>query len=98
MQPWHSQDRHVVRVEWGSAGAEALTRYAVRSGAAVCAVVVDVLSFTTCVSVGVDAGMRMHPCRWKDETADAYAREHGAVLARPRTNTRVDGGISLSPS
>jgi 2-phosphosulfolactate phosphatase len=98
MQPWHSQDRHVVRVEWGPAGAEALTRYAVRSGAVVCAVVVDVLSFTTCVSVGVDAGMRVHPYRWKDESAQAYAHSQGAVLARPRSATRVDGGISLSPS
>ena len=42
--PWHSQNGHVVRLEWGPTGAEALTRYAVASGAAVTAVVVDVLS------------------------------------------------------
>jgi 2-phosphosulfolactate phosphatase len=98
MQPWHSQDRHVVRVEWGPTGAEALTTYAVRSGAAVAAVVVDVLSFTTCVSVGVDAGMRVHPYRWKDGSARAYAHERGAVLAQPRSRARTEGGISLSPS
>ncbi len=98
MQPWHSQDRHVVRVEWGPTGAEALTRYAVRSGAAVAAVVVDVLSFTTCVSVGVDRGMRVHPYRWWDDTARAYADERGAVLAQPRSRARSQGGISLSPS
>jgi 2-phosphosulfolactate phosphatase len=98
MQPWHSQDRQVVRVEWGPTGAEALTRYAVESGAAVAAVVVDVLSFTTCVSVGVDAGMHVHPYPWKDETAQAYAHERGAVLALPRSRARIEGGISLSPS
>jgi 2-phosphosulfolactate phosphatase len=97
MQPWHSQDRHVVRVEWGATGAESLTTYAVRSGAAVCAVVVDVLSFTTFVSVAMDAGMRVHPYRWNDGTADAYAGVHGAVLARPRSATRLGGGVSLSP-
>ena len=98
MKPWHSQARHVVRVEWGPTGAESLTTYAVRSGAAVVAVVVDVLSFTTCVSVGVDAGMRVHPYRWKDETAQAYADQHGAALAKPRSQTRTEGAVSLSPS
>ena len=98
MQPWHSQDHHVVRVEWGPAGSESLTRYAVRSGAAVCAVVVDVLSFTTCVSVAVDSGMRVHPYRWKDASAETYAREQGAVLARTRSQARSEGGISLSPN
>ncbi|GAA5019864.1 hypothetical protein GCM10023258_07880 [Terrabacter aeriphilus] len=95
---WHSQDRHVVRFEWGAAGAEALTRYAVASGSPVCAVVVDVLSFTTCVSVAVDAGVRVHPYRWKDATAEAFAAERGAVLAVPRPVGRATGGISLSPS
>ncbi|WP_311769413.1 hypothetical protein [Humibacillus xanthopallidus] len=57
--PWHSQDGHVVRLEWGPTGAEALTRYAVASRAAVTAVVIDVLSFTTCVSVAADAAI---PC------------------------------------
>ncbi|MGW5241125.1 2-phosphosulfolactate phosphatase [Monashia sp. NPDC004114] len=98
MHAWHSQDHHVVRVEWGPTGAEGLTAYAVRSGAAVAAVVVDVLSFTTCVSVGVDAGMRVHPYRWKDETAQAYADSRRAVLAQPRSRARTKGGISLSPS
>jgi len=98
MQPWHSQDRHVVRLDWGPAGAELLTRYAVASGAAVSALVVDVLSFTTCVTVGVDAGMRIHPYRWRDQTAAAYAREHGATLAKPRSQTGPEAGISLSPS
>jgi len=98
MKPWHSQDRHVVRLDWGPLAAEALTTYAVAAGSPVCAVVVDVLSFTTCVSVAVDAGIRVHPYRWKDESAQVFADECGATLARTRSATRVEGGVSLSPA
>jgi 2-phosphosulfolactate phosphatase len=98
MHPWHSQDRHVVRLDWGPTAAEALTRYAVAAGSPVCAVVVDVLSFTTCVSVAVDAGIRVHPYRGKDESARAFAEERGATLARTRSQTRAEGGVSLSPA
>ena len=98
MHPWHSQDRHVVRLDWGPTAAEALTRYAVAAGSPVCAVVVDVLSFTTCVSVAADAGIRVHPYRWKDESARAFAEERGATLARTRSATRTEGGVSLSPA
>lgn len=94
----HSQDRHVVRLDWGPSGAEALTSYAVAAGSPVCAVVVDVLSFTTCVSVAVDAGIRVHPYRWNDESAQAFADDRGAVLARSRSATRAEGGVSLSPA
>jgi 2-phosphosulfolactate phosphatase len=98
MQPWHSQDPHVVRLDWGPTGAESLTTYAVAAGSPVCAVVVDVLSFTTCVSVAADAGTTVHPYRWKDDSARAFADERGATLAVPRSRSRTDGGVSLSPS
>ena len=98
MQPWHSQDRHVVRLDWGPTAAESLTAYAVAAGSPVCAVVVDVLSFTTCVSVAADAGTTVHPYRWKDDTAQAFAEQRGATLAVPRSRSRTDGGVSLSPS
>src|SRR6478735_2773338 len=98
MQPWHAQDRHVVRLDWGPGAAEAQTAYAVAAGSPVCAVVVDVLSFTTCVSVAVDAGVRVHPYRWKDGSARAFADGIGATLARGRSEARVDGGVSLSPA
>ena len=105
-RPWHSQDAHVVRLEWGPTGAEALTRYAVASGAAVTAVVIDVLSFTTCVSVAADEGITVHPFRWKDASAAAHAEQLGAVLAVPRSQARAAGvgddahgqpPVSLSP-
>jgi 2-phosphosulfolactate phosphatase len=98
MQPWHSQDRHVVRLDWGPTAAEGLTTYAVAAGSPVCAVVVDVLSFTTCVSVAVDGGTTVHPYPWKDDSAEAFAAARGATLAVPRSRSRHGGGVSLSPS
>jgi 2-phosphosulfolactate phosphatase len=105
-RPWHSQDGHVVRLEWGPTGAEALTRYAVQSGAGVTAVVIDVLSFTTCVSVAADAGITVHPYRWNDDSAGAHAERLGATLAMARSQARATASgdpahsrapISLSP-
>lgn len=98
MHPWHSQDQHVVRLDWGPTAGEALTTYAVAAGSPVCAVVVDVLSFTTCVSVAADAGTRVHPYPWKDDSARVFADERGATLAVPRSTSRADGGVSLSPT
>lgn len=76
----------VVRLEWGPTGAAAV--------AAPLTVVVDVLSFTTTLSVAVERGMTVYPFRWKDERAAAYAAQRDAVLARGRCEW---GGPSLSP-
>ncbi|MCU1537889.1 MAG: hypothetical protein JWP82_2240 [Humibacillus sp.] len=102
VQPWHSQDAHVVRLDWGPGAASALTRYAVVSGASVTAVVVDVLSFTTSVSVAADAGTVVHPYPWDDDSAGAFAKGLGATLAAPRSRARAEGAavpgrVSLSP-
>ncbi|MEO6997824.1 MAG: 2-phosphosulfolactate phosphatase [Terracoccus sp.] len=92
----HSQDRHPVRLEWGAEGALALTRYAVERGASVYAVVVDVLSFTTSVTVAADGGLTVLPYRWSHDGARDFATQRSAVLAQPRSQTR-NGGVSLSP-
>lgn len=76
----------VVRFEWGPTGAAAV--------AAPVTVVVDVLSFTTTLTVALDRGIVVHPFRWRDQRAAAYAAERGAVLATGRS--RRDG-VSLSP-
>ena len=75
-----------VRFEWGPTGAAAVV--------APVTVVVDVLSFTTTLSVAVERGMTVYPFRWKDERAEAYAEQRGAVLARGRS---LRDGVSLSP-
>lgn len=81
------QQPYDIRCEWGLRGAEVL--------APVCdaIVVVDVLSFTTAVSVAVNRGGVVFPYRWKDDSRIAFANEVGAVLAGPRGA----GTYSLSP-
>ena len=59
--------------------------------------VVDVLSFTTAVTVAVDAGIEVLPYRWRDESARDFAEQHGAALAVGRSQAG-DDGISLSPA
>lgn len=91
--PAHRQHRHAVRLEWGPTGAAAI------AADADIAVVVDVLSFTTTLTVALDRGITVLPFRWKDERAAAYADEHGAVLAVGRLEARQgQGGVSLSPA
>lgn len=84
----HRQLPFTVRFEWGLDGA-----MAVAPGAEL-AVVVDVLCFTTCVSVAVDRGAEVLPYHWKDSTAADFAAEQEAVLAGRRGGT----GVSLSPA
>jgi 2-phosphosulfolactate phosphatase len=68
----------------------------VAPGAAVVAVV-DVLSFTTALSVAVDGGIAVRPYRWRDESAERVARESDAVLAVGRSQAVQPGQVSLSP-
>jgi 2-phosphosulfolactate phosphatase len=85
--PAHRQAAYDVRFDWGPTGAAAI--------AAPLTVVVDVLSFTTTLSVAVERGMTVYPFRWRDERAAAYAEERDAVLATGRSRR---GGVSLSPA
>jgi 2-phosphosulfolactate phosphatase len=57
-------------------------------------VVVDVLSFTTCVEIAVSRGATVYPFPSKRDGAAAFARETGAELAGPRGAAR----FSLSPT
>ena len=58
--------------------------------------VVDVLSFTTAVTVAADLGIDVYPYRWRDESAVAYAKQYDAVLAVGRSEAGP-GDVSLSP-
>ncbi|MBZ5741231.1 2-phosphosulfolactate phosphatase [Nocardioides mangrovi] len=80
-----------VHVEWGPTGAAA----SIRPGGV--AVVVDVLSFTTTLTVAVERGMTVYPFRWADVRATTYARTRDAVLAVGRRAAHP-GEVSLSPS
>jgi 2-phosphosulfolactate phosphatase len=84
----HRQLPYTVRFDWGTDGART-----VAPGADL-AVVVDVLSFSTCVSVALDRGAEVFPYPWRDTSAEDFAAHHGATLAGPRDG----GGLSLSPA
>ncbi len=90
MIPGHGQRSYTVRVDWGLDGAKAV------ADTADIAVVVDVLSFTTTLSVALDAGTVVLPYSWNDESAAVFARQQGAVLAVGRAGAGP-GQISLSP-
>lgn len=77
------------RFDWGLTGATNLA-----SDVAIVAVI-DVLSFTTTLTVAVDNGIEVFPFRWRDERAHAFATEHDAVLAVGRSQAGP-GQISLS--
>lgn len=87
---WFRQDKYEIRLEWGLSAVEHLAREVD------CAVIIDVMSFSTCVSLAVDNGARIYPYPWKDESATEYARKIGAKTASPDRRFS-DEGYSLSP-
>lgn len=98
--PAHTQGEYAVRCEWGPVGATAIVA---DLGPRDLAVVVDVLSFSTTVTVAVAAGATVWPYRWKDDRAAAFAAEQDAVLAVGRLEARTPGSppqarVSLSPA
>ena len=91
MNSAHRQAEYSIRFEWGLSGAQA-----VAPGCEL-AVVVDILSFTTTLSVALDAGITVLPFRVRGDKAAAYAAEADATLAVGRSVARGDQ-ISLSSS
>jgi 2-phosphosulfolactate phosphatase len=83
-------------MEWGPQGAAAI------GAGADYAVVVDILSFTTTLSVALDLGVEVYPYRWRDESAASFARQHDATLAIGRLEAAdpaaVAPQVSLSPA
>jgi 2-phosphosulfolactate phosphatase len=74
------------RCEWGIIGHDHLASADVT-------IIVDVLSFSTCVDVAVSRGAAIIPYAWEDVSARAFTVERGAELAGRRDTSRY----SLSP-
>jgi 2-phosphosulfolactate phosphatase len=92
MDPQHRQHHHRVRLEWGLIGAAAVAPVDY-------AVVVDVLSFTTTLTVALEQGCEVVPFTWDDDRAESFAREQGAVLAVARQDAVLGDGVpTLSPA
>jgi 2-phosphosulfolactate phosphatase len=86
---YFDQSRFDLRCEWGLSAITYLAPADV-------IIIVDVLSFTTSVEVAIGRGATILPYRWRDESAERYAREHHAELAGPRDG--ASGTYSLAPS
>lgn len=84
----HYQRDYDIRCEWGMAGATAL------AGETDSCVVIDVLSFSTCVDVALTRGATVYPYRYRDATVSEFAEKLGADLAGRRRMDRY----SLSPN
>lgn len=77
-----------IRCEWGEQG---ILQLAPISDVMI---IVDVLSFSTCVEIVTSRGAIAYPYRWQDESAIAFAQSVGAELADKRGSQRY----SLSPA
>jgi len=73
--------------DWGLQGLRASARGRV-------VIIVDVLSFSTAVSIAIGRGATIFPCEWNDERAAALAKAEGAELA----SKRGKGRFSLAPA
>lgn len=89
---WSTQAPYGVRFDWGPTGAKAL------APDCACLVVIDVLSFTTTVSIAVEAGTRVFPYRSRDATAADFAGRRQASLAVSRSAVTAESPWSLSPA
>ena len=85
---WFDQHRYELRCEWGARGVEVLAPHVDAL------IIVDVLSFSTCVDIAVARGAVVYPYHWKDDRAEAFTKSVGGVLAAARSRTHV----SLSPA
>jgi 2-phosphosulfolactate phosphatase len=95
VSPEHRQAAYQRRLDWGAAGGRALVEDAAPGDVVV---VVDVLSFTTTLSLAVERGIEVFPHPGASADAAAYAAERDAVLARSRRSGPLDGVVSLSPA
>jgi len=77
-----------IRCEWGENGVAQLAPLSD------VVIIVDVLSFSTCVEIATQRGAMIFPYRWRDETAEAFAVSIGAELA---DNQRSRSQYSLAP-
>lgn len=83
-----NQADYDIRCEWSNRGLCALV------GTSDVVIIVDVLSFSTCVEIATTRGATVFPYQWKDTSARRFACGMEAELAEKRGKSR----FSLSPT
>jgi 2-phosphosulfolactate phosphatase len=83
-----NQSEFNIKLEWGLPGIEQL---ALVSDVII---IVDVLSYSTCVDIAVSSEAIIYPYKYKDDSAVEYAKSIGAELA---DRDRNSSGYTLSP-
>lgn len=86
----YNQEEFDVRLEWGKKGVEELAPISD------VIIIVDVLSFSTCVDIATKNGAIIFPYSWKDDSAIEYAKNLNAELADFKR--KYADGFSLSPT
>jgi 2-phosphosulfolactate phosphatase len=87
---YFNQNPSLVRCEWGAHGITTL------GPDSAVIIIVDVLSFSTCVDVAVGNGALVYPYRSHDQSAEQFAAARHALLAHTRQRDVL--GYSLSPA
>ncbi|MBD2123637.1 2-phosphosulfolactate phosphatase [Trichocoleus sp. FACHB-262] len=83
-----NQSHFEIRCEWGVRGVEQLAPISD------VVIIVDVLSFSTCVEIATSRGAIVFPYLWNHDTAEAFAKSVDAELAGKRGSHSL---YSLSP-
>jgi 2-phosphosulfolactate phosphatase len=86
----YDQEEFELRCEWGDQGVNQL------ASISDVVIIVDVLSFSTCVDIATNHGAIIFPYQWQDESASSYAKSLNAELASKERKS--DHGYSLSPA
>jgi 2-phosphosulfolactate phosphatase len=92
VEGWARQYRAGVRFDWGRPGAHAL------GGPGAALVIVDVLSFSTAVTIAAGRGTAVYPHPWPAPGIGAFAAAHDAAVALPRQQASPSHPWSLSPA
>ncbi|HEX2787023.1 MAG TPA: 2-phosphosulfolactate phosphatase [Ignavibacteria bacterium] len=83
-----NQSVYDIKLEWGLNGIETLAPFSD------IIIIIDVLSFSTCVDIATSNGAIVFPYKYKDESAKEFAQLINAELASLRRN---QNSFSLSP-
>ena len=83
-----TQSQFDIRCEWGEKGVKQLAPISD------VVIIIDILSFSTCIDIATKRGAMVFPYQWKDDSAREFAKSMNAELAEKRGGS----GYSLSPA